>query len=50
MIFFCKRIKIEIVLIIHKYKLLFANPISFQLFDFLQLKNFVSTDINDRPI
>ena len=40
-IFFCKRIEIEIVLIIYQYKLLFANEISFQLFDFLQLRNFV---------
>ena len=37
-VFFCKRIKIEIVLIIHQYKFLFANHISFQLFDFLQLE------------
>ena len=39
----CKKIEIEIVLIIHQYKLIFANHISFQLFDFLQLENFVFT-------
>ena len=38
-VFFCKRIEIEIVLIIHQYKFIFANHISFQLFDFLQLGN-----------
>ena len=42
-VFFCKRIEIEIVLIIHQYKFIFANHISFQLFDFLQLGNFVFT-------
>ena len=33
--------EIEIVLIIHQYKFIFANHISFQLSDFLQLGNFV---------
>ena len=42
--FFCKRIEIEIVLIIYQYKFIFANHISFQLFDFLQLGNFVFTN------
>ena len=41
---FCKRVKIEIVLIIYQYKFIFANHISFQLFDFLQLGNFVFTN------
>ena len=42
-VFFCKRIEIEIVLIIHEYKFIFASHISFQLFDFLQLGNFLFT-------
>ena len=43
-VLFCKRIEIEIVLIIHQYKFIFTNHISFQLFDFLQLENFVFTN------
>ena len=42
-VFICKRIEIEIILIIHQYKFIFANHIFFQLFDFLQLRNFVFT-------
>ena len=42
--FFCKRIEIEIVLIIHQYKFIFANHISFQFLDFPQLRNFVFTN------
>ena len=41
MVFFCNRIEIEIVFIIYQYKSIFANHISFQLFDFLQLGNFL---------
>ena len=43
MVFFCNRIEIEIVFIIYQYKSIFANHISFQLFDFLQLEKFVFT-------
>ena len=50
-VFFCKRIEIEIVLIIHQYKFIFANHISFQLFDFLQWGNFVFTNyLVPRPL